>query len=143
MADYRISLDEEPSEADIDALIRSLVSYNNTQAEKENWQPLAIFIRDDQGELVGGLYGYTHWGWLFISHLWVAASLRGQGYGTKLVTQAEQEAARRGCRHSFLDTYDFQGLDFYLKLGYELFGFLDDFPKEHKRYFLHKRALSS
>ena len=143
MADYRISIVEEPSKADIDTLIRSLISYNNAQAEKENWQHLAIFIRDDQGELVGGLYGYTHWGWLFISHLWVAASLRSQGYGTKLVTQAEQEAAWRGCRHSYLDTYDFQALNFYRKLGYEIFGFLDDFPKNLTRYYLYKRALSS
>jgi hypothetical protein len=41
MASYTISLDDQPSEADIDLLIRNLVSYN-TQAEKENWQRLVI-----------------------------------------------------------------------------------------------------
>ncbi len=143
MVDYRISLEEHPSEADIHTLIQSLVSYNDTQAEKENWQPLAVFIRNDQGEMVGGLYGYTHWGWLFISHLWIADALRRFGYGTELVARAEQAAARRRCRHAYVDTYDFQALDFYRKLGYEAFGILEDFPASHKRYFLQKRTLKS
>ena len=79
MASYTISMDDQPSEADIHLLIRNLVSYNDTQAEKENWQRLAIFIRDDQGEMAGGLYGYTHWGWLFISHLWMSGLWHGTG----------------------------------------------------------------
>jgi GNAT superfamily N-acetyltransferase len=141
MASYKISMDDQPSEADTHLLIRNLASYNDTQAEKENWQRLAIFIRDDQGEMAGGLYGYTHWGWLFISHLWVAQALRGQGYGTELVARAEHEAARRGCRQAYLDTFDFQALGFYQKRGYEVFGLLEGFPTGHRRYFLQKRGL--
>jgi GNAT superfamily N-acetyltransferase len=52
---------------------------------------LVIFIRDSNSEIVGGLVGETHWGWLFISHLWVAQSLRGQGYGREIMLKAEQE----------------------------------------------------
>jgi GNAT superfamily N-acetyltransferase len=139
MASYTISMDDQPSEADIHLLIRNLAAYNNTQAEKENWQRLAIFIRDDRGEMAGGLCGYTHWDWLFISHLWVVEALRGQGYGTELVTRAEREGARRGCRRAYLDTFDFQALGFYQKRGYEVFGLLEDFPAGHRRYFLQKR----
>ena len=141
MKEYTISIEDQPSKAEIRALIRNLVSYNNTQAEKENWRSLASFIRDDQSEMKGGLYGYTHWDWLFISHLWVIESLRRQGYGTKLVAQAELEALHRGCRRAYLDTYDFQALRFYEKLGYEVFGFLEDFPESHTRYFLQKCLL--
>ena len=79
MKEYTISIEDQPSKAEIRALIRNLVSYNNTQAEKENWRSLASFIRDDQSKMMGGLYGYTHWGWLFISHLWVIEALRRQG----------------------------------------------------------------
>jgi hypothetical protein len=39
-----------------------------------------------------------------------------------------------------LDTFDFQVKAFYEKLGYELFGILDDCPPGHRRYFL-KKAL--
>lgn len=141
MTTYMVSMEHQPSEADRRILIRNLVSYNDTQAEKENWRSLAVFIRDDRGEIMGGLSGCTHWGWLFIGHLWVAETLRGQGYGIRLVAQAEQEAARRGCRHAYLDTFDFQALGFYQKLGYEVFGSLEDFPTDHTRYFLQKRLL--
>ena len=72
MEAYQISLDVQPSDADIRTLVHNLVAYNDTQAELENWQRLAIFIRDDRGAIVGGLNGHTHWSWLFISHLWVA-----------------------------------------------------------------------
>ncbi|MCO6441207.1 MAG: GNAT family N-acetyltransferase [Nitrococcus mobilis] len=115
MADYKISMDDPPSEADIRLLIRSLVSYNDTQVERENWQRLAAFIRNDQGEIVGGLIGYTHWGWLFISQLWVAELLRGQGYGTELVARAEHEAVKRGCQHAYVDTYDFHRRSAFIK----------------------------
>jgi len=141
MTDYTISMEDHPSKAEVDTLIRNLVSYNDTQAEKENWRSLASFIRDDQSKIMGGLYGYTHWGWLFISHLWVIEALRRQGFGTKLVAQAELEALHRGCRRAYLDTYDFQALRFYQKMGYEVFGFLEDFPESHTRYFLQKRLL--
>ena len=141
MASYTISMDDQRSEADIHLLIRNLVSYNDTQAVKENWQRLAIFIRDERGKMVGGLYGYTHWGWLFISHLWMAEALRGQGYGTELVARAEHEAVRRGCRQAYLDTFDFQALGFYQKRGYEVFGLLEGFLTGHQRYFLQKLRL--
>jgi len=139
MTAYTFSMENQPSRADIQTLIRNLVSYNDTQAEKENWRSLAIFIRNARGEIMGGLSGYTHWGWLFIGHLWVAEMLRGQRYGTKLIAKAEQEAANRGCRHTHVDTFDFQARGFYQKQGYELFGSLQDFPTDHTRYFLQKR----
>lgn len=96
MTTHKISKEDQLSEADTHTLIRNPVSYNDTQAEKENWRSLAIFISDDQGQIMGGLSGYIHWGWQFIGHLWVAEALRSQGYGTKHVAQAEQEAAHRG-----------------------------------------------
>jgi GNAT superfamily N-acetyltransferase len=137
----QITLEDQPAEADIRALVHNLVAYNDAHAEKEDWQRFAIFMRDGRGEIVGGLDGYTHWGWLFISHLWVAEALRGRGYGKRLVALAEGEALQRGCQHAYLDTFDFQALGFYQKLGYEVFGTLDGFTSGHTRYYLQKRAL--
>ena len=143
MTNYTISYEDSPSSDDIDALVHNLVLYNRSQAGDENWQELVLLIRDRNGEIVGGLNGYTHWGWLFIKHLWVAESLRGRGYGRALVSRAELEARGRGCNYSLVDTFDFQALPFYQKLGYEVFGVLEDFPPGHSRYFLQKRNLLS
>jgi ribosomal protein S18 acetylase RimI-like enzyme len=138
---YLIVLDPAPEDSDLRMVKRQLVAFNDQHAEPENYQPLALFVRDPSGSVVGGLLGYTHWRWLFVENLWVAESLRGLGYGKELMRRAECEAFARGCRHAFLDTFGFQALGFYQKLGYEVFGHLEDFPPGHKKYFLQKRQI--
>lgn len=90
------------------------------------------------GELVGGLAGHTHWNWLFVSHLWVADDQRGVGLGTRLMRTAESEAVDRGAAHAHVDTYDFQALQFYERIGYQRFGVLQDYPPGHSRRFLRR-----
>lgn len=142
MNTYRITLEPSPSEADIRTVKRHLLEFNNQHAEPEHYQSLALFVRDESEQVVGGLLGYTHWRWLFVQNLWVDDSLRGSGYGRELMLAAEREAQARGCRHAYLDTFDFQALGFYQKLGYELFGQLEDYPPGHTKYFLQKRQLT-
>ena len=55
-----------------------------------------------------------------------------------MLAMAEQEALRRGCHHAHLDTLDFQAPAFYEKLGYTLWGTLEDLPLGHQRYFYQK-----
>lgn len=138
---YQLSVEQAPDARDISALVRQLVSYNDSKAEREDYRPLAVFLRDAEGQVVGGVLGHTHWGWLFVSHLWVAPHLRGAGYGERILSAAEREAVARGCRHAHLDTFSFQARPFYERLGYELFGELEDYPAGHTRYFLRKRDL--
>lgn len=123
-------------------IIHALVGYNVTQAPPANHRALAVIARR-AGEIVGGLLGYTHWEWLFVQQLWSAAELRGRGVGRRLMLAAEAEARARGCHHAHLDTYSFQALGFYQRLGYRVFGQLEDYPAGHTRYFLHKRDLST
>jgi hypothetical protein len=48
------------------------------------------------------------------------------------------EKGVRDLAFALLDTFDFQALSFYARLGYEVFGRLDDFPKGHTRFFVAK-----
>src|SRR5262249_16231066 len=109
------------------------------------WQPqsLVLLLRDEgSGEIVGGLLGETHFGWLRVSILAVAARLRGQGWGQRLMREAERiEAQERGCHDAWVDTFSFQARPFYERLGYRAFGQLEDYPKGQTRYFL-TRSLS-
>lgn len=134
-------MEDQPSEADIDDLVQKLVVYNFSKVEKTSWKKFAFFIRGKQDEILGGIVGETYWGWLFIKYLWIEESLRSKGLGRHLMELAEREAVKRECRHVYLDTFEFQALDFYEKLGYRVFGILEDFPQGHKRYFLQKRDL--
>ncbi|MGC2619782.1 MAG: GNAT family N-acetyltransferase, partial [Acidobacteriaceae bacterium] len=104
---------------------------------------LVISVSDhDSGEVIGGLWGSTSYGYLHIDMLIVPESLRGTGLGSRMMQQAEDEALRRGCHGSYLETFDFQARGFYERLGYKVFGQLEDTPPGHTRYFL-KKSLSS
>jgi ribosomal protein S18 acetylase RimI-like enzyme len=139
MAELKFTVEDDPQLEDICTVINQLVEYNNhQQIEKDVYQTLAVLIRDDRDKIVGGLVGKTQWGWLFISHLWVAEALRGKGYGKQLMAQAEAAAKQRCCGYAYLDTFSFQSLGFYERLGYQIFGVLENFPPGHQRYFLKK-----
>lgn len=86
---------DDPDLDDVQQLIHNLVASNLTVAPPEEHRKIAVFARND-GDLVGGAAGYTHWGWLFVSHLWVADDLRGTGLGSHLMHEIEAAVAQRG-----------------------------------------------
>ena len=120
-------------------LVQFLVSFNAKVAPAEDWKSFVLIARDETGALVGGIKGYSHWGWLFISHLWVGDSVRGTGLGTRLLSQAEQIGKEQACQNVWLDTFSFQALGFYKKNGYQEFAQLEDFPPGSTRHFLKKK----
>jgi GNAT superfamily N-acetyltransferase len=93
----------------------------------------------ENGTIITGINAFVyHWGILYIEILFVDENHRDKGLGTTLLQKVEQEAKEMGATLAHLDTFDFQTLDFYLKHGYEVFGVLEDCPKDHKRYYLKK-----
>ena len=142
MAEVLTTLEMQLPETERQFIIDALVGYNDSQAPKEAYTELAVVSRQD-GKMVGGLLGFTHWNWLFIKQLWVAEGFRGNGIGRELMQSAQREAGRRGCLHASCDTFDFPALGFYQKLGFSVFGTLADFPAGHARYFLQKRNISA
>jgi GNAT superfamily N-acetyltransferase len=96
----------------------------------------AFLSRDDAGTLQAGMMGTLSWGWLFVEAVWVSDALRGAGIGRALMAAGEQHARKAGCHSAWLDT--FQARDFYLGLGYETFGVLDDYPPGQQRTFMRK-----
>ena len=135
---HRLTLEDRSSPDDITALHRGLETFNRRVAGDVNYRPLNVFVRDDTGAVSGGLLGATYWSWFAIEILWLHEDLRGRRIGTRLVTMAEEEATRRGARHAQVDTVDFQALGFYQKLGYAVFGQLENCPEGHTRYYLAK-----
>ena len=75
---------------------------------------------------------------MFVELLFVPETLRGQGFGEKLMRQAEDLAREAGCTGIWLDTFSFQAPDFYKRLGYTEFGTLADYPPGFTRHYLHK-----
>ena len=99
---------------------------------------LCLIARSPEGVIVGGLVGKTGWQYLEVSHLWVDEPCRKSGFASELMHAAEAEAVRRGCQHARLDTFSFQGLGVYQKLGYSEFGRLSGYSGRFDRHFLYK-----
>jgi GNAT superfamily N-acetyltransferase len=97
-----------------------------------------LTIKAGSDEILGGLLAVSYWGSFYISDVVVPETARRQGLGAELMRQAEQEARARGCRHMWLDTFEFQARPFYERLGFEVFGRLDGLAPFFPRYFMKK-----
>jgi GNAT superfamily N-acetyltransferase len=134
----RISLETTPSSDDEQVVLTGLRAFNVAVIGDPQMRAVDVFVRDEADEVVGGLVGYIKWRWLYVSKLWLPESLRGSGIGSELMATAEDHAWREGCLGVYLDTFEYQALPFYQKLGYELFGTLDGFPPGFRQFYLKK-----
>lgn len=132
---------ESPRAEDVAALEAALDEHNMVVTGRRDYRPLGVFQRDpSSGEMLAGLYGFTWGGWLEVKFVWVRPDQRGRGLGRRLVETAEAEARARGCHSAWLDSYTFQAPGMYQRLGYRVFGRLQNFPDAAERVFL-TRAL--
>jgi GNAT superfamily N-acetyltransferase len=141
MQNLRIVSEPHAGEQDTTFIREALALYNVAVTQDAYYSPLAIFLRDERGAILGGALGDIWGGWLDLTFLWVAEPLRGRGYGRRLLEAAEEEARTQGCRGVHLSTHSFQARPFYEKLGYEIVGEVPDHPAGHSLFFL-KKALA-
>jgi GNAT superfamily N-acetyltransferase len=133
-----VTVERTPDEASSMAVAAGLHAFNAPHMQRADAVPFNVILRDDAGAIVGGALCEVRWHWLFVDMLWVSDAHRGQGAGTALLAAAEAEARRRGCTKAHLDTISFQARPFYEKLGWTLFGTLEDYPPGHTRFYLQK-----
>ena len=137
--DLTYTLRTEPTPEEQYCIIDPLIAYNESQAGPRNKKDFAFFVRSETGEFVGGLLGYTHFNHFFVSAVYVDQQFRKEGIGRELMARAEALALEQGCHAIYLDTFDYQAPGFYEKLGFKVFGKLEDYPAGHQRFYLLKR----
>ncbi len=134
-----LRIEVKPAPGDVRFLEDRLYEHNVEQTGFHDGKWLSIFVRDDKGEIVAGLHGWTWCGACKVMSLWVRKDLRRQKYGSRILDAAEQEARARGCEQILLDTFSFQAPLFYQSLGYEVIGVVEGFPRRpHSEYHLRK-----
>lgn len=137
---HNLKITSEPHAGERDAaFVREALALHNVAVTQDAYySPLAIFLRDERGAILGGALGDVWGGWLDLTFLWVVEPLRGQGYGKQLLKAAEEEARAHGCRGVHSSTHSFQARPFYEKSGYEVVGEIPDHPAGYSLFFLKK-----
>ncbi len=137
---YKIELTSALDPETRTAIGQEMLAYNGSLLGPSDSRPLAVLLRSPDGaNVVGGLWGRTSHGWLFVEIVFLPEALRGRRIGEDLIRVAETEAHARGCTGAWLDTFSPNARRFYERQGYEVFGEIADYPPGHARYFMRKR----
>ncbi|MET7753189.1 GNAT family N-acetyltransferase [Streptomyces sp. NPDC005389] len=127
------------------ALEQGLDAFNfaATHTTPEDQGELSVKAVDENGELIGGLTGWTWSGLFGIDMLWVREGSRQDGWGSRLLRAAEGEARRRGCDRATVSSFTFQAPDFYRRHGYVETGRVLGIPGGAEDVHFHKSLIQA
>ena len=95
---------------------------------------------EDDGRLIAGLDAcVTAFRIMYVSTVFVDEEYRRKGVGARLIREMEKRAAGMGVNAVRLDTFDWQGKEFYEALGYTAVGHYDHAEDGYSEYFFLKR----
>ncbi len=95
---------------------------------------------EDGGKLIAGLDAcVTAFRILYVSTVFVDAAYRRRGVGARLIREMERRAAAMGVNTIRLDTFSWQGKEFYEALGYRAVGGYENAADGYAEYFFLKR----
>lgn len=66
MTTYSLTVEDAPRSDDVEALSRGLNAHALPHTQVAGFQAIGVFMRDEHGVLVGGVWGYVNWNWLWI-----------------------------------------------------------------------------
>lgn len=127
---FEIVTDDQEIYADISRRFEA----HNRQFTNWHGEVFSTVMRD-KGRIIAAARGATNMGLVEIRGFWVDPDQRGQGLGTGLMTALLTEARNRGCSRAALDTYSWQALGFYQRLGFREYGTLE-YPNGTSRHYL-------
>ena len=100
---------------------------------------IQIGIEED-GQVVAGLDAcVTAFKILYVSTVFVDERYRRKGYGKRLIEEMEKRAKEMGVNTIRLDTFSWQGKEFYESLDYEIVGSYENTDDGYAEFFFLKR----
>src|SRR5262245_38588021 len=109
--------DLSPNE--IAAIEDCLYNHNSHATGRRDAQGIGFVIRNEMGEMIGVVAGYTWAGTSEIKQMWVDVAYRGRGYASALLSAFVAEVSRRGVGRIWVASYDFQAPGMYEKAGFK------------------------
>lgn len=126
---------------DSDYVRNKLIEFNSQHVLNGRYEEINLCLKNDKEEIIAGLNSAICWNWMEIDILWVHVDYRDQGYGKKLLEEAEKISREKNCSFIKLNTFSFQAPDFYKKYGYKIIAVIENAPNDYKHYYLLKELL--
>jgi len=138
-ADPDITVTDELAPAELTVIVDGLGAYDFSRIGYRDFRRLAVLVRNPQtGKVVGGLYGRSEFGLVYVDWLFLPEDLRGAGIGGRVLAMAEEEGRRRGCTRIALTTLSVEAPGFYKKQGYDVAATIDCDPPGLTRHYMMK-----
>jgi ribosomal protein S18 acetylase RimI-like enzyme len=116
---------------EIDAIEDRLYEHNSHATGRHDGEALGFVLRDNAGQMIGTVAGYTWAGVSELKQMWIDKEYRGRGYARALLEAFIEEARRRGARRIWVASYDFQAPGMYEKMGFERIAAFEGWPEGH------------
>lgn len=137
---FVVTVTDDPAPDDTAVIADGLRAYNTAAAGVNDFRPLAVLVSNPaSGKVVGGLYGRSYLGQMFVDRFFLPEGLRRDRLGSRLLDLAEAEGRRRGCAYIALFTLEIQAPGFYKKRGYTQAATIPCPPPGVNRYLMMKQ----
>ena len=129
----------ELNETQVEIIENKLSAFDETYITYKMNGQIQLGIEED-GKLIAGLDAcVTCFKILYVSTVFVDEAYRRKGYGKLLVSEMEKRAKEMGVNTIRLDTFSWQGKEFYESLNYEVVGSYENTIDGYMEYFFMKR----
>ncbi|MCF0147767.1 MAG: GNAT family N-acetyltransferase [Clostridium sp.] len=129
----------ELTDLQLEDIERRLSDYDKNHIKYEMSGSIRIGVLDNNVLIAGADACITAFKILYVSTVFVNEDYRNKRIGTLLMNEIERRANILGANIIRLDTFDWQGRDFYLSLGYEEVGSYENKIDGFSEYFFIKR----
>ncbi|EGT3616955.1 GNAT family N-acetyltransferase [Clostridium perfringens] len=134
--DYRII---ELTDLQVEDIENRLYEYDKKHIKYEIEGNIRIGILDNNNLIAGADACMTAFKILYVSTVFVDENYRNNKIGTTLMNEVENRAKLLGANMIRLDTFDWQGKNFYCSLGYEEVGSYENKVDGFSEYFFLKK----
>ncbi|WP_234121965.1 GNAT family N-acetyltransferase [Clostridium hydrogenum] len=130
---------KELTDKDVEVLEEKLDTYDREHVTYKLNGEVSIGIKDGD-KLIAGAYGcMTDFKILYVETVYVDEEYRRQGVGKRLIEEVERRARGLQANIIRLDTYNWQGRDFYKAIGFEEVGSYESKEDGFSEHFFLKR----
>lgn len=129
----------ELNDSQVEDIENRLEQYDRQHMGDEVSGNIRIGVVDDDKLIAGADACMTAFRILYVSSVFVDENYRNQKVGTLLMNEIEERAKSLGANMIRVDTFNWQGRDFYLSLGYEEVGSYENEVDNFSEHFFLKR----